>query len=360
MKWGYRRGEFESMISTYKCKGCGAPIEFDGAHGKLVCEYCGTQMSIEEMSKTGEEYDSTVEDETTGDANIIDVDGYKCQSCGAELITDADTTATVCAFCGSSAVIKGRLEGESMPAKIIPFEITKEKAKEIFGSWCKKGVFTPSMFKNSTFIESMQGIYVPFWLYDYHAGCHIDGEATKSRSHMEGEYRVTKTEHFHVMRDGEALFEKVPADASEKMPDETMDLLEPYNYGNLVDFKMPYLSGFMSEKYTFDSKEMAPRVEKRVRDYIFREVRNSINGYSTVSVRFSNTRLKRKKAMYTLIPVWMLTYRYKGETQILAINGQTGKQVGTLPKSKEKMLGWFGGIFAGVFAVLMLLGGFLG
>ncbi len=348
------------MIDTYKCKGCGAPIEFDGSKGELVCEYCGTHMSVDEMAKSGEKYDSIVEDETVQDESTIDVDGYKCQSCGAELLTDDKTTASVCSFCGSSAVIKGRLTGETMPAKIVPFAITKDKAQEIFKKWCKKGIFTPSMFKKSAFVEKMSGIYVPFWLYDYDAGCRMEAQATKVRRQRQGDYEITHTDHFRVEREGDASFALIPADASEKMPDKTMDLLEPYNYSDLKDFQMPYLSGFLSEKYSYDSNEMAPRVERRVRDYIYKEVRNTISGYSSVHVVSSGTRLKRKKATYTLLPVWMITYRYNNEDCILAINGQTGKQVGTLPKAKEKMLAWFGGIFAGVFGILMLLGGILG
>ncbi len=348
------------MIETYKCKGCGASIEFDGSKGKLVCQYCGTHMTIQELSQSDEKYDYKVENETSSNENKIDVDEYKCQSCGAELITDGDTTATVCSFCGSSAIIKERLSGEKMPVKIIPFSITKNEATDIYRKWCKKGVLTPSMFKKSSFVESISGMYVPFWLYDYDADCHIEASGTKVRRQRSGDYEITNTDHYKIIRNGDAEFKLVPADASEKMPDKMMDLLEPYNYGNLKDFEMPYLSGFLSEKYTYTSDEMAPRVESRVSNYIFSEVRNSINGYSSVSVVNNNTRLKRKEAIYTLIPVWMLTYRYKNKNEILAINGQTGKQVGTLPRSKEKMFGWFGGVFAVSFAILMLLGGFFG
>ena len=348
------------MIETYKCKGCGAPIEFDGSKGELVCEYCGTHMTVEEMAQTGEKYDAQVENAATDESIRMDIDGYKCQNCGAELLTDENTTATVCSYCGSPAIIKARLTGEMMPAKVIPFSMTREQAKSSFSSWCKKGAFTPGMFKKKTFVESMTGIYVPFWLYNYNAECHMDAHATRVRTHTEGEYRVTHTDHFIVVRDGEAEFSLIPADASEKMPDDMMDLLEPYNYSELKDFQMPYLSGFMSEKYNYDSNEMAPRVERRVRDYIFKEVRDTIHGYSSLSITSSNTRLRRNNAVYTLLPVWMITYRYNGENKILAINGQTGKQVGTLPRSMGKLWGSFFGIFAGVFAILMLLGGLLG
>lgn len=45
---------------------------------------------------------------------------------------------------------------------------------------------------------------------------------------------------------------------------------------------------------------------------------------------------------------------------MFALNGQTGKLVGTLPISKGKAAAWFGGIFASVSAILFLLGGLLG
>ena len=348
------------MVETYKCKGCGAPIEFSGNDGELVCMYCGAHMTIAELRDRGEKYDSTVEVDGDVKEQSIDVDGYKCQSCGAELIVDGDTTATVCAFCGSSAIIRERLSGESMPAKIIPFSYGREQAKEQFRRWCKKGILTPTQFKKNTFVESMTGMYVPFWLYDYDAGCHMNAHATQVSHHREGDYEVTTTRHFKVVRDANATFTLVPADASEKMPDDMMDLLEPFDYSKLKDFEMPYLSGFTSEKYTYNSEQMAQRVENRVRTYIFSETRNTINGYSSVNIENSNVRLRRKNAVYTLLPVWMISYRYKGENHILAINGETGKQVGTLPIAKEKLLAWFGGVAVGTFAILMMIGGFFG
>ena len=60
------------------------------------------------------------------------------------------------------------------------------------------------------------------------------------------------------------------------------------------------------------------------------------------------------------MPVWILNYNYKGKIHTFAMNGQTGKIVGKLPKSFGKIAAWFGGIFAGVTGILMLLGGLFG
>ncbi len=348
------------MINTYKCKGCGAPIEFDASAGELVCEYCDTHMSVEELKKSGEQFEAVVDEEHGKSVPKYDIGGYHCDSCGAQLLVDKDTTATTCSFCGSSAIIRNMLEGTLKPAKVVPFKVTKDQAKDLFKKWTKKGIFTPSQFKKKEVVENITGMYVPYWLYDYNAREFMVATATRTRHETIGDYKYTHTDHYRIVRDGFADYKKVPADASEKMPDKTMDLLEPFDYSDLKDFEMPYLSGYQSEKYNYDSAEMAPRVESRVKDYIYNEVRKTIYGYGTVSVIRNDTTLNRKSATYTLLPVWLLTYRYKDKNYMLTINGQTGKQVGTLPIAKEKVFAWFGGLSIGLFGILWALGGYLG
>lgn len=75
----------------------------------------------------------------------------------------------------------------------------------------------------------------------------MSANANKVRTTRRGDTEYTYTDHFDVYRDVSAEFKRIPADASEKMPDEQMDMLEPYNYSEITDFAMPYLSGYLSE-----------------------------------------------------------------------------------------------------------------
>ena len=52
------------------------------------------------------------------------------------------------------------------------------------------------------------------------------------------------------------------------------------------------------------------------------------------------------------------SYRYKGKTYLLAMNGQTGKMVGNLPMSGRQMAKWFG-ICAGAAFTICMIGGLL-
>lgn len=348
------------MVGTYKCPSCGAPIEFSSKEGKLACSYCGTQVDVSKMNAETEKYDCVVEDLEKEDAQYGDFDAYKCGNCGAEIMTDEHTSATSCSYCGSPAIIKGRLQGQLMPKAIIPFRYNKDQAKEEFRKWTTKGKLTPSCFKKEATIDSIKGIYVPFWLYDYSTHVDMNARATKVSTRRSGNTEYRTTSYYNVDRSMDCRFEKIPADASEKMPDSIMDKLEPFNYAELTSFQMPYLSGYSSEKFNYSKDEMNYRAESRARSYAFSECRNSIAGYSSVNVLHSHTRLQRLGSTYALLPVWILNYVYQGKQYMFALNGQTGKLVGKLPISKGKAVAWFGGVFASISAILFLIGGFLG
>ncbi len=351
------------MVQTYKCPGCGASLQFTPGAGELVCEYCGTHVSVEQLEQDQAPADYKVENQVDHSKEAHgDMNSYVCKNCGAHLIVEKHTSATTCAYCGSPAVIEERLEGVLKPAGVIPFKINKEQAKEMFRKWICTGFFTPSVFKKQASIEQIKGIYVPFWLYDYEAEADAAADCTRVSTERRGDYRYTHTDHYHVERRVRSQYEKIPADASEKMPDDVMDRMEPYNYGEIVDFSMPYLSGYESEKYNYESNDvsMVKRIEDRVNSYIYRDLQSTVNGYTGVTYLRKDISLRRKQAKYTLFPVWILTYRYLNQNFMFAINGQTGKQVGKLPNSKGKIWGSIAGITFGICFALLMLGGLLG
>lgn len=361
------------MVVQYKCPNCGADMAFDSTTGMLHCDSCGRNENIEDMPKYDSNTDSSsyrnykekdkTEDSyksnTFGDDEIHE---YHCQNCGAVLITDKDTTATTCSFCGAGVVLTDRLMGNLAPAKVIPFSISKEQAQDAFKKWCKKGLLTPKGFMTADRIKSITGIYVPFWLFDLNGQGEVDATCTKVRTYPMGDYICTDTSYYRVYRQVDLNYLKVPADASSKMNDELMDKLEPYNYCNLKDFNMPYLAGYIAEKYNYNDRELLPRVQERIDEYIDAYIHSTIKGYATTSIDNRNINILERHADYVLLPVWMVCYDYKQSEHIFAMNGQTGKIVGKPPLSTGKIAGWFAGISAASFIVMqiitLLLGGY--
>lgn len=73
---------------------------------------------------------------------------------------------------------------------------------------------------------------------------HFEGEGRKIRTWTEGDYDCTETSIYRLVRDFNVNYDKIPVDASKNMPDEKMDLVEPYKYTALGKFRSKYLSGF--------------------------------------------------------------------------------------------------------------------
>ncbi len=366
------------MVIQYKCPNCGADMKYDSKSGKLYCDSCKTTKDISQMPipdiPEGESEDTPdvtafspteIEEEVSLDypkeavaSKLFDsqtVNHYHCQNCGADLLTDKDTAATTCSFCGAGVVLGDRLSGELAPAKVIPFRISKEEAQTAFQKWCKKGLLIPHEFQVSNRLKSITGIYVPFWLYDIQAKGDVDATCTRVRTYTRGNYIYTETSYFHVYRRVNISYLKVPADASAKMNDTLMDRLEPFHYQDLKDFNMPYLAGYLAEKYNYTDDQMFSRAKGRVDQYANQYIAGTINGYSTVHYNRKNLSIQPRNAYYTLMPVWMVCYDYHDNEHIFAMNGQTGKIVGKPPLSKSKMAVWFIGISGILFALMQLV-----
>jgi DNA-directed RNA polymerase subunit RPC12/RpoP len=347
------------MVKTYKCPNCGADMVFDADKQILRCHHCQTEKTItsiedEEASKKVQTPPLKTAQESTEDFKM-----FHCPTCGAEVLTDLNTAATFCSYCGSPTLIESRLTGVVTPDYIIPFKTSLAKAKEAYKRWTRKGLFVPSSFSSQNTIEKITGIYVPFWLYDYHSKIQLDAHCTRTRRRYTSNTEYIYTDHYRVYRDIEADFLKVPADASEKMDDTIMDQLEPFNYSELTDFQMPFLSGYQAEKYNFSSEHLIPRIEQRVDRYISDVARTTIQGYDSTMVTSENTQLHPITSHYSLFPVWVLNYRYKNKNYSFTMNGQTGKVVANLPISYGKVCLWFFLIFVVIFIIAAIIGSFI-
>lgn len=371
-----------TQITNYQCPSCTGPLHFSGASGKLECDYCGASYDVAEIEALYAEKEAKAaaaqqaaeekrEEQTpppSGEASW-DTSGfcedwgaegegmrtYSCPSCGAELLCDASTAATSCPYCGNPTVVPGQFSGHLRPDFILPFKLSKEDAVKALKDHYKGKFFLPKQFKDENHVQEIRGIYVPFWMFDGEAEGSAHYEATRSHTYVSGDYEVTETEHYDVYRAGFVTFEKVPVDASSKMPDDHMDSIEPYDYGEIKDFSTAYLPGFLADKFDVTVEDCQQRADQRCEGTLTSALRQTIGGYDTCTLRDDHINLKRGKVHYALMPVWMLNTKWKGKDFLFAMNGQTGKLVGDLPVSWGKFWGLFAAIAVPLSVVTSLL-----
>ncbi len=87
-------------------------------------------------------------------------------------------------------------------------------------------------------------------------------------------------------------------------------------------------------------------------------IQNSVTASKDQTYALYN--LTQDQLAYTLMPVWVLNYKYNGKMYSFNMNGQTGRVVGTPPKSIAKIAMLFCGITASCAGIFALLGGLFG
>lgn len=345
-----------------KCPSCGANLSFNPRMEGLSCLSCGSVFDAETLDMMWSMGVSNPEQEYGIDDVISEEDSKKieivCNSCGAEIIADKNTASTVCSFCGSPALITRRLTREFHPDSIIPFEIDKNKAIELFKEHCAGIAHLPRDFTSAKTLKKITGIYVPTWLIS----CTVTAKIT-GRGHTQNDYDRAKEEgrakgrimmnsgakadgpvtlndpdSFAVNGTVSFKLNDVPFDGEKQIANRVMEAAEPFDYSRMVPFSGAFLQGFYAEKYDQQPKDMNDRIVRRIDKYTMQICEMCNFGFKHFQVTehdpmpvFKNFNIK-----YCMLPVWFLHYEYNGRDYQYIINGQTGKVSGEFPYAK----GW--------------------
>lgn len=382
-----------TQVTNYQCPACTGPLHYSAKSGKLACDYCGSSFDVAEIealyarketeaAAAKQAADAKAEAAQAAKAEAAEAaaasggwdtsdlsrdwgaeaDGlrvYSCPSCGAELICDQSTAATACPYCGNPAIVPGQFSGALRPDYILPFRLSKDDAVQALRAHYKGKPFLPRSFTSANHIEQIQGVYVPFWLFDGGAEGAASYRASNTNVFKTGDYEITETRHYHVVRAGSLAFEKIPVDASSKMPDDHMDSIEPFDYAQLRPFSTAYLPGYLADKYDVTIDDSRDRADTRCRETLAQALRDTVTGYGACVTEREDIALRRGKVHYALLPVWMLSTKWRGQDFLFAMNGQTGKLVGDLPTDRGRFWGMFAAIAAPLTVALTAILQFL-
>ena len=382
-----------TQVTNYQCPACTGPLHYSAKSGKLECDYCDSSFDVAEIealyarkeaeaAAAKQAADAKAEAAQAAKAEAAEAaaasggwdtsdlsrdwgaeaDGlrvYSCPSCGAELICDQSTAATACPYCGNPAIVPGQFSGALRPDYILPFRLSKDDAVQALRAHYKGKPFLPRSFTSANHIEQIQGVYVPFWLFDGGAEGAASDRASNTNVVETGDYEITETRHYHVVRAGSLAFEKIPVDASSKMPDDHMDSIEPFDYAQLRPFSTAYLPGYLADKYDVTIDDSRDRADTRCRETLAQALRDTVTGYGACVTEREDIALRRGKVHYALLPVWMLSTKWRGQDFLFAMNGQTGKLVGDLPTDRGRFWGKFAAIAAPLTVALTAILQFL-
>jgi hypothetical protein len=365
--------------SLLPCQACGTPRQV----GSRFCVACGIPFETPGEQQQGlPSRERQVRDDQVGSANYDVHDSvdpvsietqqlqtrgetrsFRCDNCGSEVDVAADQRSLRCPFCDSSYVaeLPSDERTSQRPEFIIGFEITREKAQEMFFQWLgKNSFFRPGDLKTKAISEKQQGVYIPFWHFSMTAqsqwsaniGEYWYRTETYTVKDADGKTRqmtrtVQETEWWPLSGVFRKYYSGFMVSASKGLPQDESLAIQPYQLNKMMRYRPMYLAGWMSEEYsiTKDAALQITQQEFRSRDRA--AIANFLPGDVTSDLQV-RTDLEVGGSDLVLLPVHVLSYRYRDTVYRFLVNGQTGKVYGQKPWSGSR-------IAATVVSIAMIL-----
>jgi hypothetical protein len=246
------------------------------------------------------------------------------------------------------------------PHVIAPARFKEEQALRRLRAWLGGGWFIPDDLKSLAQTSHLRAAYYPFWTFDgtlqMNWSCQVN-EGTSRNPHW-------------VDRQGVELemFDDVLVPGLRKMVARELSRVEPFRLKEMVEFKPEILAGWKALTYDLPLADASLRARETVAHKLRRELYNRVLlGFEKRQLRGGEVSWSGLTFKLALLPLWVGTYRYRGKTYRLLINGQTGKVGGEKPVDRIKvvavilsavatlavfsLLVWALGLFLGLFTL---------
>lgn len=332
------------MEKIYYCENCGGVMDFDPASQMLKCPNCDTHIEIFNDNSLVIEHPLTLHDLHTVRADEKTSHTMECRGCGAKIEVDATSTATECPYCGSNYVLASKQEDAIVPDGIVPFQIDKHKASEIFHQWVKTRHMAPGRLKQLYQKDKIQGIYLPYWTFD--AMTHTRYTAMGGRHRQEKrknsdgkEETVIVTDWYPTSGQISHFFDDILVPASQKLDGHILDCVDVFRTKETASYAPEYMSGYSAECFTVDlqpAHETAVlQMENELKAMARQEVLCRYDEVSNICIFPS---FERESYKHILLPIYSTAYKYRDKIYHVLINGQTGNIDGEYPKSAAKII----------------------
>jgi hypothetical protein len=328
------------------CASCGAPVEpLD-----RFCNACGTPQEVVAEGA----------DPTRGCAVSK---RFQCKNCGAETSVPFDTRSFTCPFCDSNYVVElpPAETGRQPPEFVIGFAVAPEQALEKFRHWLRQANwFRPGDLTRASVEDKLKGVYLPFWSFSMLAECRWSAQIgeywyrTETYTTVENgktvthTRTVTETEWWPLSGRHHEFYSGYLVSGSRGLAQAEAERIKPFHLAALKRYQPSFLAGWLSEEYSVE-REAALAV---CRQEFARREQAAVSAFlpgDTHSQVQAATEFSQINSDLVLLPVYLLSYRYRDRLFRFLVNGQSGQVSGDKPLSARRIL-------AVVFGVLALIG----
>jgi DNA-directed RNA polymerase subunit RPC12/RpoP len=331
-----------SGVRRYVCPKCGGRMSFVADKRSLVCDYCGNRLheyqALQQGTLLSEQDFTTALATAKGHRWELPVERIlKCEGCGAAFALPPLQVSGQCPFCGSAHVLTASTGELIEPEGILPYQIDVDEAIKRIRLWLDNLKFRPGDLDERAAIAKPRKVFLPFWTFDL-------GGTMNWRAQVEEGYGENKT---WTPRNGIYLVyhDDLLVPATRAIPKDMLDDLGDYDTKALVSFSAELLSDTIAEIYQVplvDASLVARQQALRIGQVYIQS--NDLAGETYQDFFMNSGGLIIESYKLTLLPMWITQYRYKKELFLVAVNGQSGKVAGHVPRSglQKALAGLFG------------------
>lgn len=360
-------GDLEAL-DQHTCAACGAHAEWNPTRRALVCSYCGTVAPAALDPRTGEVHENELaqalrELPEESRESMAERKAVRCQRCQAVSVFPAARIGERCEFCGSPELVDyEQLKAPIRPRSVLPFALDRSRAQGALRSFWAGRWLAPGTLKRAASLETVQGIYVPYWTFDAAVHASFTAESgtyystSESYRDAQGNVRTRTVQHVRWSPFSgtiDHVFDDRLVPGTRGIATDLLSAVEPFPTRDLVPYATAYLAGFVVEHYQVVLVEAAQAARLAMEDELRRMCAAKVPGDTQRNLRVEPS-WSGETFKHVLLPVWLLAYRFGGRSYQVVVNGVTGTIAGRSPKSPWKVLGLvLLVLLAGIVAILL-------
>lgn len=310
----------------------------------------------------------------------------KCQGCGADVvISTADANHARCHWCRQTLLLNQQIPNGLVPDAVLPFTVTREEAIAQIREFAGNRRF----FANRTFLrefvpDNVMAVYLPYMVVDANLTARVEGrgEITTRRwteTHGSGEnkrtvtyydadvYQVGRQFTMHVDDLSIVSSGRYDMQDSSRATNNILNAILPYDIPEAVAYNGYYMVGFTSERRDLEIEDLDASIDDKLLSIARAQAGRTIQQYGR-GVRWEREgeMVVGSRWISVYVPVWLYSYAHsaahqQGLVHYIAVNGRTGKTMGSVPVSHARIgcVSGLVGLLVTVMTLLVFIGGML-
>ena len=340
------------------CPKCGNNMILNVITNTWDCENCGYQVNEDEQDIVEEKEELEVTDNKKEEVienndNNIDTQFnlYHCDKCNVSFIGENLDKCFVCS---------GELTNSNTTinySKYIDFKldlgdaIHNYKRKLLFRLLC------PFSFRRKVTLNRIKGVYIPMSMFD----TSLDGDVIFNASDvsvLDSSKKEKKMHYYKIVCNGHFDYNDVLINMSNMYNNNLLEKIDNFDYNEMKDITELSLGEKVIYKEDTDEYGIFERLKNRCVNNSVKLMSELVN-HTKKKVVDNKLDFKYDSKGIVLVPIYVLTNRYKGKEYYYIMNGQNGNTYIKTPIGVLETVIFSIVVFSILFAIMMLVAMFI-